>query len=96
MSRDTARTAKFLEETFIPSKEDQNQSFKETMNDMVSTFNAQPRTIWAMTAVGIIGSFALRMTWSFLSIYATDPNYVGLTYGQYGFLQSLSRFISVP
>jgi MFS family permease len=88
--------AKFLQETYIPPKDEGNQSFKETISDMVSTFKAQPRTIWAMTAVGVIGSFAMRMTWSFLSIYATDPNYVGLTYGQYGFLQSLSIFISVP
>jgi len=92
----TAVRAKYLEETFIPSKKDQKQSFKETMSDMVSVFKAQPRTIWAMTAVGVIGSFAMRMTWSFLPLYATHSDYVNLTYGQYGFLQSLSMFISVP
>jgi MFS family permease len=38
----------------------------------------------------------MRMTWSFLSLFATDPNYVGLTTTQYGMLQSIAMFISVP
>ena len=36
----------------------------------------------------------MRMTWTFLSIYAV--NEVGLTLAQYGMLQSIAMFISVP
>ena len=61
---------------------------------MIETFKQQPRTVWAMLAITIISGFAMRMTWAFLSIYAV--NEVGLTLAQYGMLQSIAMFISVP
>ena len=61
---------------------------------MIDTFKQQPRTVWAMLAITIITGFAMRMTWTFLSIYAV--NEVGLTLAQYGLLQSIAMFISVP
>jgi len=61
---------------------------------MIDTFKQQPRTVWAMLAITIITGFAMRMTWTFLSIYAV--NEVGLTLAQYGMLQSIAMFISVP
>jgi len=61
---------------------------------MIDTFKQQPRTVWAMLGITIITGFAMRMTWTFLSIYAV--NEVGLTLAQYGMLQSIAMFISVP
>lgn len=63
---------------------------------MLETFRRQPRTVWAMLIVTVIAGFAMRMTWSFLALFATDPNYVGLSTTQYGMLQSVAMFISVP
>jgi MFS family permease len=48
-----------------------------------------------MLAITVVSGFAMRMTWAFLSIYATSE-YVGLTTTQYGALQSVAMFISVP
>ena len=61
---------------------------------MIETFKQQPKTVWAMLAITIISGFAMRMTWAFLSIYAV--NEVGLSLAQYGMLQSIAMFISVP
>ena len=61
---------------------------------MIDTFKRQPKTVWAMLGVTIITGFAMRMTWTFLSIYAV--NVVDLTLAQYGMLQSVAMFISVP
>jgi len=62
--------------------------------DLWKTFRSQPRTIYAMLGVAVIGGFAMRMTWTFLTPYAI--NVAGLTYSQYGMLQSLAMGISVP
>lgn len=61
---------------------------------MIETFKRQPRTVWAMLAITIITGFAMRMTWTFLSLYATEV--VGLSTTQYGGLQSIAMLISVP
>jgi MFS family permease len=62
--------------------------------DLWKTFRSQPRTIYAMLGVAVIGGFAMRMTWTFLTPYAI--NVAGLTKTQYGMLQSLAMGISVP
>jgi MFS family permease len=62
--------------------------------DLWKTFRSQPRTIYAMLGVAVIGGFAMRMTWTFLTPYAV--NVAGLTKTQYGMLQSLAMAISVP
>jgi MFS family permease len=62
--------------------------------DLVKTFRSQPPTIFAMLAVAVIGGFAMRVTWAFLSLYAVDQ--VGLSADQYGLLQSIAMGISVP
>jgi MFS family permease len=62
--------------------------------DLWKTFRSQPRTIYAMLGVAVIGGFAMRMTWTFLTPYAV--NVAGLTKTQYGMLQSLAMGISVP
>jgi MFS family permease len=61
---------------------------------MMETFRGMPRTIWAMLLVSVISGFAMRMTWTFLPIYATNVNL--LTEFQYGLLQSIAMGISVP
>jgi MFS family permease len=61
---------------------------------MIETFRRQPSAVWAMLAITIISGFAMRMTWAFLSLYATGE--VGLSTTQYGALQSVAMFISVP
>ena len=62
--------------------------------DLWRTFRSQPRTIYAMLGVAVIGGFAMRMTWTFLTPYAV--NVAGLSKTQYGLLQSLAMGISVP
>ncbi len=62
--------------------------------DLWKTFRNQPRTIYAMLGVAVIGGFAMRMTWTFLTPYAI--NVAGLTKTQYGMLQSIAMGISVP
>ena len=47
-----------------------------------------------MMAVSIISGFAMRMTWTFLTPYATYE--IGLSTTQYGLLQSVATGISVP
>lgn len=62
--------------------------------DLWKTFRSQPRTIYAMLGVAVVGRFAMLMTWTFLTPYAI--NVTGLTYSQYGMLQSIAMGISVP
>ena len=62
--------------------------------DLWKTFRNQPRIIYAMLGVAVIGGFAMRMTWTFLTPYAI--NVAGLTMTQYGMLQSIAMGISVP
>ena len=62
--------------------------------DLIKTFRTQPPTIFAMLAVAVIGGFAMRVTWAFLSLYALDQ--VGLSPDQYGLLQSIAMGLSVP
>lgn len=52
------------------------------------------RTILAMLVVSIIAGFAMRMVWSFLPPYAYYE--IGLSYTQYGLLQTVAMGISVP
>jgi MFS family permease len=47
-----------------------------------------------MLQIAVISRFAVNMTWSFLSIYATEE--VKLTTTKYGLLQSIAMGISVP
>jgi MFS family permease len=67
---------------------------EEAPKGLMSMLRNQPRTIYAMLLAAAIGSFAARMTWSFLAIYAY--NHVGLTTTQYGLLQSIATGISLP
>ncbi len=85
----------FLTETLVTedAKEEEITETEERVG-LIETFKRQPRTVWAMLAVTIITGFAMRMTWTFLSIYAV--NIVDLTMAQYGMLQSVAMFISVP
>ena len=62
--------------------------------DLWKTFRSQPRIIYAMLGVAVVGGFAMRMTWTFLTPYAIDV--AGLTMTQYGMLQSIAMGISVP
>ncbi len=86
----------FLTETL--KKEDEGgelqQVVEERDDNVFSAFRRQPRVIYAMLMAAIISSFASRMTWSFLTIYA--HNVIGLTTAQYGMLQSVAMGISVP
>lgn len=86
----------FLSETL--GDELKKEEAKEEKNDqklsIIETFKNQPRTVRTMLAITIISGFAMRMTWAFLSLYATKI--VGLTPTQYGTLQSVAMFISVP
>ena len=81
-----------LKET-LDEKDAKSQKMTD-IKDLFKTFRSQPRTIYAMLAVAIVGGFAQRMTWAFLAPYAVQV--VGLTEPQYGLLQSLAMFISVP
>jgi len=71
-----------------------NGKGEEGKSSILSLLRSQPRTIYAMLAAAIIGSFASKMTWSFLTIYA--HNIIGLSTTQYGMLQSIATGISVP
>ena len=82
-----------LKETLV-SKEAAKQSLNPFNKDIVDTFRNQPRTIYAMLAVAVTGGIAMRTTWAFLTPYAI--NVIGLTNTQYGTLQSIAMFISVP
>ena len=85
----------FLTETLVTEDAKEEEIFKtEERVGLIETFKRQPRTVWAMLAVTIITGFAMRMTWTFLSIYSV--NVVDLTMAQYGMLQSVAMFISVP
>lgn len=82
-----------LKETLV-SKEAAKQSLNPFNKDIVDTFRNQPRTIYAMLAVAVTGGIAMRTTWAFLTPYAIKV--IGLTNTQYGTLQSIAMFISVP
>ena len=85
----------FLTETLVTEDANEEEITEtEERVGLIETFKRQPRTVWAMLAVTIITGFAMRMTWTFLSIYAV--NVVDLTMAQYGMLQSVAMFISVP
>lgn len=88
----------YLSETLEEEAEKEEEELGEEIEEvgMIETFRRQPPTVWAMLVVTVIAGFAMRMTWSFLSLFATDPNFVGLTTTQYGMLQSIAMFISVP
>jgi len=90
----TVVRAIFLTETLKPEDiEDSNDNEKEGQG-LLDVFKRQPRTIWAMMGVSIISGFAMRMTWTFLTPYATYE--MGLSATQYGLLQSVATGISVP
>jgi MFS family permease len=84
--------AKYLEETLDTSKTKENTQNKN--EGLLKNFTAQPRIIYFMLLVSIISGFIMRMSWSFLPIYAY--NVMGLTTTQYGLLQSIASFISSP
>jgi len=85
----------YLTETLDEELVKDEETNGETENvGMIETFRRQPKTVWAMLAVTIITGFAMRMTWTFLSIYAV--NVVDLSLAQYGMLQSVAMLISVP
>lgn len=92
----TTVRAIFLTETLNKEDPEENSApLDETQdNGIIAVFKRQPRTIYAMLIVALIGVFASRMTWSFLSIYAY--NVVKLDTTQYGMLQSIAMFVSVP
>ena len=82
-----------LKETLV-NEDAGKQSMNPFNKEIINTFKRQPRTIYAMLAVAVIGGIAMRTTWTFLTPYAI--NHIGLTNTQYGALQSLAMFISVP
>lgn len=81
-----------LKET-LDTEEGKSQS-TTSLKDLLKTFKAQPKTIYAMLGVAVIGGFAQRMTWAFLAPYAIQV--AGLTEAQYGMLQSVAMLIAVP
>ena len=88
----------FLSETLeseIEQEEQGSEAPKENLG-ILDTFRKQPKTVWAMLSVTVISGFAMRMTWVFITLYATSPDYLNLTTTQYGGLQSVAMFISVP
>jgi hypothetical protein len=84
----------FLTETLKTEDMDDHIKNESGMKGLLEVFRRQPRTIYAMMAVSIISGFAMRMTWTFLTPYATYE--VGLSTTQYGLLQSVATGISVP
>jgi MFS family permease len=82
-----------IKETLV-DEDAKKQSINPFNKEIIDTFKRQPRTIYAMLAVAVIGGIAMRTTWTFLTPYAIEQ--VGLTNTQYGALQSLAMFISVP
>lgn len=86
--------ALFLKETLDLRDEDGKHRNGNKNESLISVFQRQPRVIWAMLVVAVISGFAMRMTWSFLSIYAV--NVIELTKMQYGMLQTVAMGISVP
>ncbi len=89
----TVVRAIFLTETLEPA-DDLDDPDGNNEKGIIEAFRRQPRTIYAMLIVAVISGFAMRMTWTFLTPYATYE--VGLTTTQYGLLQSLATGISVP
>ena len=75
-------------------KADAPDSFEDQGDGVLAAFRRQSKVIYAMLIVAIISSFASKMTWSFLSIYAHSV--IGLNLAQYGTLQSVAMGISVP
>ena len=86
--------AMFLTETLKPEDRDDPVNNEGGWQSLLEVFKRQPRTIWAMMAVSIISGFAMRMTWTFLTPYATYE--MGLSTTQYGLLQTVATGISVP
>jgi MFS family permease len=88
----------YLTETLGDAAEEEENNEDEPLEKVnaLKTFRRQPKVVWAMLGITIISGFAMRMTWAFLSIYATSPDHVGLTTTQYGALQSIAMLISVP
>ncbi len=84
----------FLVETLDTSSDEPDRLSEIKEKGILDTFRSQPRTIWALLAVSVIGGFAMRMTWTFLAPYAYEV--MGLTTYQYGLLQSIAMAISVP
>lgn len=66
----------------------------QTFRGAISTLRRLRGTILAMLAVACIGSFAGRMTYSFLVIYC--DNVIGLTKTQWGLLQTATMAVSTP
>jgi MFS family permease len=81
-----------LKETLDTKKSDTSEPMFG--KDTFKTFRNQPRIIYAMLAVAVISSFAMRMTWTYLTPYAIHV--IGLSKTQYGMLQSIAMAISVP
>ena len=75
-------------------KADAPDSFEDQGDGVLAAFRRQSKVIYAMLIVAIISSFASKMTWSFLSIYAYSV--IRLNLAQYGMLQSVAMGISVP
>jgi len=90
----TVVRAMFLTETLKPEEWEDPKSNERGWGGLFDVFRRQPRTIWAMMAVSIISGFAMRLTWTFLTPYATYE--IGLSATQYGLLQSVATGISVP
>ncbi len=86
--------AMFLTETLKPEDRDDPENNESGWQSVLEVFKRQPRTIYAMMAVSIISGFAMRMTWTFLTPYATYE--MGLSTTQYGLLQTVATGISVP
>ena len=86
--------AMFLTETLKPEDRDDPENNEGGWQSLLEVFRRQPRTIYAMMAVSIISGFAMRMTWTFLTPYATYE--MGLSTTQYGLLQTVATGISVP
>lgn len=85
---------RYLEETLDNSTAEETQEQQGKYGGLWKTASSQPRIIYAMLLVSIISGFIMRMSWSFLPVYAYSV--MGLSTTQYGVLQSLATSISAP
>ncbi|MBM3291312.1 MFS transporter [Candidatus Bathyarchaeota archaeon] len=85
--------ARYLKETINESKQ-VKETQVEKEEGLMEVMKKQSRTIWAMFSVSVISGFIMRMSASFLPIYAY--NVIGLTTTQFGLLQSVASGISAP
>jgi len=82
---------KFVTETLTVKQQSKakEQSWKESILEL----RDQPRTVWAMLSVSCLSSFALRLAFPFLVLYAV--NVIGLSTTEWGLIGSIVGIISM-